>query len=76
MRYLVCFVTFWLNSFLDEYIVSAILIAQAMITGQFVDFTKHCLLEFGEYAHTHEEGENSMDSWTLEALGFRPTGNR
>ena len=40
-------VTFWLNSFPAEDDVYDRLIPRAMITGQSVEFTKHCLPEFG-----------------------------
>ena len=39
--------TLWLNSFPDKDGISATLSLLAMITGQSVEFTKHCLLEFG-----------------------------
>ena len=46
-----------------------------MITGQYVKFTKHCLLESVDYVHTYENWNNSMESWTLKALALRPTQN-
>ena len=49
--------------------------ACTMMTDQSVKFTKHCLVEFREYVHTHEEDDNSMESRTLEALALRPTRN-
>ena len=66
---------FWLNSLPAEDGVSDILSPHAMITGQSIKFTKHFLLNFGEYVHTHEDKDNSLDSLTLEALDIRPTGN-
>ena len=71
---LVYAVTFWLNIFPENNGVSAALSPQAIITGQSVKFSKHCLLEFGEYVHNHEDGENSMESQKLEALALHPTG--
>ena len=44
-------VTFWLNSIPEEDDVSATIIPRAIITGQYVEFRKTILLEFGEYVH-------------------------
>ena len=68
--------TFWLNSFPAKDGVSTTLIPRAMITGQSVELTKHCLVEFRYYVHTHEDRDNSMESQTLKALELIPTGNR
>ena len=68
-------VMFWLNSFPAEDGISATLIPRAMITVQSVKFTKHCLLEFGSYVHTHEDREKYMEYRTIKALALRPTGN-
>ena len=46
-----------------------------MITDQSVKFTKHCLLEFGEYVHTHEYGDKLIESWTLETMALHSTKN-
>ena len=35
----------------------------------------HFLFEFVEYFHTHEDGYNSMEARTLEALDLRATVN-
>ena len=72
---LVYAVMLWLNSFPAENGVSITPSPHAMITGQSIEFTKHCLLEFGEYIRTHEDGENSMENWTLEALELCSTRN-
>ena len=68
-------VTLCLKSFPAKNGVSATLSLQAIITGQSVMFSKHCLLELREYTHNHKYRDNSMESWTLEALALRPTGN-
>ena len=65
----------WLNSFPADYGVLATLNLQAIITGQSVEFSKHCLLKFVEYVHTHEDGKNSMESWTLKVLALLPIVN-
>ena len=74
LEFLVCdlvyAVTFWVNSFPAEYGVSATLNSQAIITGQSVEFSKHWLLDFGEYIHTHKDGDNYMESRTLKALAL------
>ena len=60
VREIVYHVTFYLNSFLAKDCISGTLSPRAMITSQSVKFTKYFLLEFGEYFHTHEDGDNSM----------------
>ena len=60
VRKLVYTVAFCLNSFSTKEFLYTTLRPLVMITGQFVEFTKHFLLEFGEYVHTHEDGDNSM----------------
>ena len=46
------------------------------MTGETLDFNRHCRFEFGEYVQCHEEHDNSMASRTMGALALRPTGNR
>jgi len=48
---------------------------RAIITGKEIDYVKHCVLEFGEYVHTHEEHDNSMSPRTIGAIALRPSGN-
>ena len=74
MRKLIYAMTFWLNRFPAKDGVSTTLTPRAMITGQFIEFSKHCLLTFGEYIQTHEDGDNYTDSWTFKARVLRPTG--
>ncbi len=66
---------FWLNSFPSENGVSTSMIPRTIITGQMVDFNKHCRFQFGEYVQTHEQHDNSMVPRTIGALAMRPTGN-
>ena len=40
-----------------------------------MNYNRHCRLEFGEYAQTHEEHDNSLNPHTIGALVLRPTGN-
>jgi hypothetical protein len=66
---------FWLNSFPPESGISDTLSPRAIITGQTIDFHKHCQLEFGTYVQTHEDHDNSMATRTTGALALRSTGN-
>ena len=49
---------------------------RTIITGQLLDYHKHCRYEFGEYVQTHEEHDNSLISRTVGAIALRPTGNQ
>ena len=49
---------------------------RTIITGQLLDYHKHCRYEFGEYVQTHEEHDNSLLSRTVGAIALRPTGNQ
>ena len=42
---------------------------------QKVDYKRHCRFQFGEYTQTHEEHNNSMNPRTVGALALRPVGN-
>jgi len=66
---------YWLNSFPYDKGVSKDLSPRTIITGQSVDFVKHCKYQFGEYVHAHEESNNGMGPRTVGALALRPTGN-
>jgi hypothetical protein len=72
---MVYFSIFWLNSFPPSDGISTMLSPRALVTGQQLDFNKHCKLEFGAYVQTHEQHDNSMDSRTIGAIALRPTGN-
>jgi hypothetical protein len=45
------------------------------MTGKHLDFNKHVQIEFGAYAQTHEEHDNSMQARTVGAICLGPTGN-
>ena len=49
---------------------------RTIITGQLLDYHKHCQNEFGEYIQTHEEHDNSLLSCTVAAIALRPRGNQ
>lgn len=72
---MVYFSVFWLNSFPATNGISDRLSPRTIVTGQTVDYNKHCRLEFGSYVQVHEEHDNSMASRTTGALALRPTGN-
>jgi hypothetical protein len=66
---------YWLNAFPHPNGVSNTLSPRTIVTGQTVDFTRHCRYEFGQYVQTHEQHDNSMAPRTIGALAMRPTGN-
>ena len=49
---------------------------RTIVTGQLLDYHKHCRYEFGEYVQTHEDHDNSLLSRTVGAIALRPTGNQ
>ena len=66
---------FWLNAFPVSGGASGNLSPRTILTGQKVDYKRHCRFQFGEYAQTHEEHNNSMNPRTVGALALRPVGN-
>ena len=66
---------FWLNAFPPFGGASRDLSPRTILTGQKVDYKRHCLFQFGEYAQTHEEHDNSMNPRTVGALALQPVGN-
>ena len=66
---------FWLNAFPILGGVSRDLSPRTILTGQKVDYQRHCRYQFGEYTQTHEEHDNSMNPRTVGALALRPVGN-
>ena len=69
-------VVYWLNSIPSNMGVSPTMSPRTIITGQLLDYHKHCQYEFGEYVQTHEEHDNSLLSHTIGAIALRPTGNQ
>ena len=69
-------VVYWLNSVPSNTGVSPTMSPRTIITGQLLDYHKHCRYEFGEYVQTHEEHDNSLLSRTVGAIALRPTGNQ
>ena len=66
---------FWLNSIPQKNGLASELSPRTIVTGQKLDFKRHCRFQFGQYVQTHEEHNNSMSPRTVGALGLRPTGN-
>ena len=66
---------FWLNAFPISGGASGNLSPRTILTGQKVDYKRHCRFLFGEYTQTHEEHNNSMNPRTVGALALRPVGN-
>ena len=58
---------FWLNSFPTHSGISDSISPRSIITGQRIDYLKHCHLEFGTYIEVHEEHDNLMASCTTGA---------
>ena len=48
-------VVYWLNSVPSSMGVTPTMSPRTIITGQLLDYHKHCRYEFGEYVQTHEE---------------------
>ena len=61
-------VVYWLNSVHSHMGVSLTISPRTIITGQVLDYHKHCRYEFGEYVQTHEEHDNSLISRTVGQL--------
>ena len=67
--------SFWLNAFPAARGVSQDLSPRTILTGQQVDYKRHCRYQFGEYVQTHEEHNNSMNPRTVGAIALHPVGN-
>jgi hypothetical protein len=67
---------FWLNAIPSEGGVSRILSAQEIITGQSIDYHRHCQLSFGTYMQIAKEHDNRVElPRTSGAIALHPTGN-
>ena len=66
---------FWLNSSPQKNGLNSELSPHTIVTGQKLDFKRHCRFQFGQYVQTHEEHNNSMSPCTVGALALRPIGN-
>ena len=66
---------FWWNAFPAMGGASQDLSPCTIMTGQQVDYKRHCHYQFGEYTQTHEEHNNSMNPRTVGAITLHPVGN-
>ena len=66
---------FWLNGLPPRDYFGNNLSPRTIVTGQKLDYKRHCRYQFGEYIQTHEQHDNSMDPRTVGALALHPTGN-
>ena len=66
---------FWLNTFPVMGGASQDLSPHTILTGQQVDYKRHCRFQIGEYTQTHEEHNNSMNPRTGGTLALHPVGN-
>ena len=66
---------FWLNGMPLKDSFGNKLSSRTIITGQKLDYHRHCQYQFGEYVQTHEQHDNSMNPQTVGALALHPTGN-
>jgi hypothetical protein len=72
---LVKYADFSLNSFPKEDGISKILSPRTIVTGQSINYLKHCKLEFGQYCQTHKQQNNPMAPHTIGPFDLRPSGN-
>ena len=66
---------FWLNGIPPKDYFGNNLSPRTIVTGQKLDYKRHCRYQFGEYVQTHEQHNNSMNPRMVGALALRPTGN-
>ena len=66
---------FWLNGMPPKDSFGNQLSPRTIITGQKLDYNRHCRFQFGEYVQTHEQHDNSMNPRMVRALALHPTGN-
>ncbi len=74
---LIKFVIFWLNAIPKDNAVLPNVCSKAVVTVQFPDFNKHCLLGFGDYVHVHNPRTitNTMAPRTSSAIAMGPTSS-
>ena len=61
---------FWLNNLPLKNGLYSELSPRTIVTGQKLDFKRHCRFQFGEYVQTHEEHDNSMSPGTVGPWHF------
>ena len=74
---MVSYVFLWMNGLPVGSGISETLSPRTIMTGTTLDFNKHCQLEFGAYAETHERPRplNSQKIWGQPCICLGPTGN-
>jgi hypothetical protein len=65
---------FWLHSFPRANGVSHHMSPREIMTGQKLDYARHCRFEFGKNVQTHEEHDSSMTPRTIGALAHQGGG--
>ncbi len=65
---LVNFCIMWINAFQSSVGVSAELSPRTIMTGQKMDFTKHCRSPFGAYCETHNDLEITNDAQVARSV--------
>ena len=56
--------------------ISAHYSPHTIITGQAIDFEKHCKFEFGTYVQAFVRSDNSLRARTIDAIYLTPGDNR
>ena len=67
---------FWINAFHPSKHLLNNLIPRTILTGQTIDYKKHCKYESRAYVQAHEASDNTMAPRTIGAIALRPTGNK
>ena len=75
IREIVYAAVLWLKRFPVTYGIYDNISHWAILKGTKIQLFFHFLLEFGDYVHTNEDGDNSMEVRTIEALDLQHTGN-
>ena len=65
---------FWLNGMPPKDSFGNKLSPRTTVTGQKLDYNRHCRYELGEYVQTHEQHDNSMNPRTVGALALVQRG--
>ena len=73
--HLIKFVTFWINSFVNENGASKVFSPRELLTGMKVDYNKHCQARFGAYVEASDDADvtNDMRDRTSPCIVLGPT---
>ena len=74
MIHLVYNAVLWLNTFPPKGGVSTTVSPRTLMTGQYIDYNKHCCIPFGQYVQVHEENSptNTLHAQTVGATCLGP----